>query len=46
MAHKGLGVAYMLMSMKNQSDEQLQALAVEQWIFQLMTLRQDTWPMK
>ncbi len=31
MAHKGLGVAYMLMSMKNQNDEKMRALAVEQW---------------
>lgn len=30
MAHKGLGVAYMLMSMKN-NDEKLQAMATEQW---------------
>lgn len=30
MAHKGLGVAYMLMSMK-QNDETLEALALEQW---------------
>ena len=31
MAHKGLGVAYMLMAMKNRNDETQQALAVEQW---------------
>jgi len=30
MAHKGLGVAYMLMSMKDKNDH-LQALALEQW---------------
>ncbi len=31
MAHKGLGVAYMLMSMKNSNDQMLQARAIEQW---------------
>ena len=31
MARKGLGVAYMLVSMKNQNDEKLRALALEQW---------------
>ena len=31
MARKGLGVAYMLMAIKNQNDEKLRALAVEQW---------------
>jgi tetratricopeptide (TPR) repeat protein len=31
MARKGLGVAYMLMAMKNQNDEKMRALAVEQW---------------
>lgn len=31
MARKGLGVAYMLMAIKNQNDEQMRALAVEQW---------------
>ena len=35
MARKGLGVAYMLMSMKNQNDEKLRALAVEQWSISL-----------
>ena len=35
MAHKGLGVAYMLMAMKNQNDDKLQALAVEQWSISL-----------
>ena len=30
MAHKGLGVAYMLLSMKN-NDQTLQAMATEQW---------------
>lgn len=31
MAHKGLGVAYMLGSMKDQNDPNTRALAVEQW---------------
>lgn len=31
MARKGLGVAYMLLAMKGQDGERLQALAVEQW---------------
>ena len=31
MAHKGLGVAYMLMSVKNKKDEAQQAMALEQW---------------
>lgn len=31
MARKGLGVAYMLKAMKNQGDDKLKALAVEQW---------------
>ena len=35
MARKGLGVAYMLMAMKNQNDEKLRALAVEQWSISL-----------
>ena len=35
MARKGLGVAYMLMAMKNQNDEKMRALAVEQWSISL-----------
>ena len=35
MARKGLGVAYMLMAMKNQNDEKIRALAIEQWIISL-----------
>ncbi len=35
MAHKGLGVAYMLLSMKKQNDEKIQALAIEQWTISL-----------
>jgi tetratricopeptide (TPR) repeat protein len=35
MARKGLGVAYMLMAIKNQNDEKLRALAVEQWSISL-----------
>ena len=31
MAHKSLGVAYMLMAMQNGNDERLRALAIEQW---------------
>ncbi len=31
MAYKGLGVAYILISIKNQNDDKLQALALEQW---------------
>jgi tetratricopeptide (TPR) repeat protein len=31
MAHKSLGVAYMLSSMQNNNDEKIKALAVEQW---------------
>jgi Flp pilus assembly protein TadD len=35
MAHKGLGVAYMLAAMKNNNDENLKAMAIEQWNFSL-----------
>jgi superkiller protein 3 len=35
MAHKGLGVAYMLMAMRSQNGEKMQALAVEQWSISL-----------
>jgi tetratricopeptide (TPR) repeat protein len=35
MAHKGLGVAYMLTAMKNQNDEKARALAIEQWTISL-----------
>ena len=31
MAHKSLGVAYMLLAMQNNNDEKIKALAVEQW---------------
>ena len=31
MAHKGLGVAYMILSMKNNNDEKLKVMAIEQW---------------
>jgi hypothetical protein len=31
MAHKGLGVAYMLLSIKNNNDEKLKIMAIEQW---------------
>jgi tetratricopeptide (TPR) repeat protein len=31
MAHKGLGVAYMLLSMKNSNDEKLKVMAMEHW---------------
>lgn len=31
MAHKSLGVAYMLWAMQNNNDEKIKALAVEQW---------------
>lgn len=31
MAHKGLGVAYMLLSMKSNNDEKLKVMAMEQW---------------
>jgi tetratricopeptide (TPR) repeat protein len=31
MAHKGLGVAYMVKSMKNNNDEKLKVTAIEQW---------------
>jgi tetratricopeptide (TPR) repeat protein len=31
MAHKGLGVAYMLQSIKNNNDEKLKVMAMEQW---------------
>lgn len=35
MAHKGLGVAYMMLSIKNQNDKKIQALAIEQWTISL-----------
>jgi tetratricopeptide (TPR) repeat protein len=41
MARKGLGVAYMLMSMKNQNDEKMRALAVEQWNISLQIKSQQ-----
>lgn len=31
MAHKSLGVAYMLQAMQNNNDERIKALAIEQW---------------
>jgi tetratricopeptide (TPR) repeat protein len=31
MAHKGLGVAYMLLALKNNNDPKLEAMAMEQW---------------
>lgn len=31
MAHKGLGVAYMLLAMQNNNDQKLEAMAMEQW---------------
>jgi tetratricopeptide (TPR) repeat protein len=35
MAHKSLGVAYMLSAMQNNNDEKIKALAVEQWTISL-----------
>lgn len=35
MAHKGLGVAYMLIAMKDQNGAKMQALAIEQWTISL-----------
>jgi hypothetical protein len=37
-----LGVAYMLMAMKNQNDEKLQVLAVEQWSISLQIKPQQS----
>lgn len=42
MARKGLGVAYMLMAMKNQNDEKMRALAIEQWNISLQIKPQQS----